>query len=173
MSSKTPLPTGEEKAHHRRTNPHHTRQEPAQQTRHTPTQRGTPKPTKNGVKQMASILDTLLSSQGSGAHRTQAFRLSFGATVRTYPARRNPVNFASWPCGWELVTRSRTERGQYQVPPGPSTCRPPTRSPSRPSRRPSTWATHPTPPTIPGNARSRAVGGAARTAPSVTCGSGG
>src|SRR3954452_15832314 len=68
--SQNALPHWRGRAHHRRDQPPtKTKGGQKQQTQHTPTQQGHTRPTKNGVKQMASIFGTLLSSQGSGAHR--------------------------------------------------------------------------------------------------------
>src|SRR3954447_12020903 len=91
MSQKTPSPTGEEEHTTEETNPPQTTKGGRkQQTQHTPTQQGHTRPTKNGAKQMASIFGTLLSSQGSGAHRIRPSGHPSGrlcAAVSLYSAR--------------------------------------------------------------------------------------
>ena len=49
---------------------------------------------KNGV--LALTCDTLLSSQGAGAHRNLAFRPRFGATFLTYGFRLGESNRPEW-----------------------------------------------------------------------------
>lgn len=44
-----------------------------------------PAPRARGFNQLALTYNTLLSSQGTDAHRARAFRPDFGATFQTYP----------------------------------------------------------------------------------------
>src|SRR5215211_8274668 len=68
--SQNALPHWRGRAHHRRDQPPTTTRGPeTADPAHPHTKRERTRPTKNGVKLMASIFGTLLSSQGSGAHR--------------------------------------------------------------------------------------------------------
>jgi hypothetical protein len=54
-----------------------------------------PQPRRHDECYMASIFGTLLSSQGSGAHRIRLLSRSVGATILTYRIRIEAVNFVS------------------------------------------------------------------------------
>jgi hypothetical protein len=103
--------------------PEHTPQGAPGSTKRNPSKRPprnpqqAPHDPKTEVKQMASIFGTLLSSQGSGAHRTQAFRLSFGATSKPYTTRPGRLKSAVF-----APTRSAERAAEVRNRPDPGGC---------------------------------------------------
>ena len=70
-----------------------------------------PAPRARGFNQLALTYNTLLSSQGTDAHRTRAFRPGFRATFQIYPnpGRKSNRSFRAFcprSCGTGLFVRS-------------------------------------------------------------------